>query len=60
MDAINEEALRQRLLDECGTAMFCGFPAAFVDVVDIDGATGDELIRMAERLGVNPDDYRMQ
>ncbi len=60
MDPIDEEALRQRLLDECGTAMFCGFPAAFVDVVDIDGATGEELIEAAERLGVDTDEYRMR
>lgn len=58
MGPIDEEALRQRLLDECGTAMACGFPAAFVDVVDIDGATGEELIRIARRLGVDPDKYR--
>lgn len=58
MDAIDEGALRQRLLDECGTAMFCGFPAAFIDVVDIEGASGEELVEIAERLGVDPNEYR--
>ena len=58
MDAIDEEALRRRLLDECGTAMFCGFPAAFIDVVDIEGASGEELIEIAERLEVDPNEYR--
>ena len=35
MDEFDEEALRQRLMDECGTAMFGGFPAALLDVADI-------------------------
>ncbi len=58
MEPIDEEALRQRLLDECGTAMACGFPTAFMDVVDIDSATDEELIRIARRLGVDPGKYR--
>lgn len=54
MDEFDEEALRQRLMDECGTAMFGGFPAALLDVADIESASSDELLEMAERLGVDP------
>ena len=57
MDEVGEEALRQRLMDECGTAMFGGFPAALLDVADIESASGDELLKMAERLGVGPEEY---
>ncbi len=57
MDELDEEALRERLMDECGTAMFGGFPAALLDVADIESASGDELLKMAERLGVGPEEY---
>ena len=53
MDEIDEEALRKRLLDECGTAMFGGFPAALLDVADIEDASGEELLEAAKRLGVD-------
>ena len=57
MDELDEEALRERLMDECGTAMFGGFPAALLDVADIESASGDELLKMAERLGVCHEEY---
>lgn len=53
----DEEALRERLMDECGTAMFGGFPAALLDVADIESASSDELLEMAEHLGVDPEEY---
>lgn len=34
--------------------MFSGFPAALMDVADVDGASPEELIAIAERLGVDP------
>ena len=57
MGEFDEEALRERLMDECGTAMFGGFPAALLDVADIESASSDELFEMAERLGVDPEEY---
>lgn len=57
MDEFDEEALRERLMDECGTAMFGGFPAALLDVTDIESASSDELLEMAEHLGVDPEEY---
>lgn len=57
MDEFDEEALRERLMDECGTAMFGAFPAALLDVADIESASSDELLEIAERLGVDPEEY---
>ena len=56
MDELDEEALRERLMDECGTAMFGGFPAALLDVADIESASNDELLEIAERLGVDSEE----
>lgn len=53
MVEIDVDALRNYLLDYCGTAAFLGFPAALLDVADVEGASGEELCDMAERLGVD-------
>lgn len=53
MALIDVDALRRYLLDYCGTAMFSGFPAALLDVVDIERMSGEELCRKAEELGVD-------
>lgn len=58
MNEFDEEALRERLMDECGTAMFGGFPAALLDIADIESASRDELLEIAERLGVDPEEYK--
>ena len=50
---IDVDALRSYLLDYCGSAMMSGFPAALLDVVDVERATGEELCRMAERMGID-------
>ena len=53
MATIDVDALRAYLLAYCGTAMLSAFPAAIVDVVDIQRADGHELCRIAERLGID-------
>lgn len=53
MALIDIDALRDCLLDCCGTAMFRGFPAALLDVADIERMSGEELCRKAEELGVD-------
>lgn len=53
MATIDVDALREYLLEYCGTAMFSGFPAALIDVVDIQRADGIELCKIAERLGID-------
>lgn len=50
---IDVDALRAYLLDYCGSAMFSGFPAAVLDVASIERASGEELCRVAERLGID-------
>lgn len=50
---IDIDALRDYLLDYCGTAVFAGFGPALLDIADIERADGFELIRIAERLGVD-------
>ena len=56
MDEFDEEALRERLMDECGTAMFGGFPAALLNIADIESASSNELLEIAKRLGVDPEE----
>ena len=51
MALIDIDALRDYLLDYCGTAMFSGFPAALLDVADVERMSGEELCRKAEELG---------
>ena len=53
MATIDVDALRAYLLDYCGTAAFNGFPAAIMDAWDIENASGEDLCRQAERLGID-------
>lgn len=53
MALIDVDDLRNFLEDYCGTAMFSGFPAALLDVADIERMSGEELCRKAEELGVD-------
>lgn len=48
-----DEALRSYLLDLCGTAASSGFGPALLDVADIEHASADELLRIAERMGID-------
>lgn len=50
---IDVDALRDYLLDYCGTAMFSGFPAAMLDVADIRSMSAYELCEKAEELGID-------
>ena len=50
---VDIDALREYLLDYCGTALFSGFSAAVLDVIDIEQADGYELCQIAERLGID-------
>ncbi len=53
MNLIDCDALRTYLLDYCGIAMFGGFPAALLDVADIERMSGEELCRKAEELDID-------
>ena len=53
MAKIDTDELRVYLEDYCGTAAFSGFPAALLDVADIEDMDGDELCEKAEDLGID-------
>ena len=53
MAAIDVDELRDYMKDYCGSAMMSGFPAAVLDVVDVERASGEELCRMVEQMGVD-------
>ena len=54
---IDIEALRAFLTDYAGTAAFSGFPAAMLDVMEIDSLSARELCCKAERMGIDVDDF---
>lgn len=53
MATIDIDALRDYLMDYCGTAAFSGFPAAMLDVMGIEDMDDVELCRKAEDLGID-------
>ena len=53
MATIDIDKLRKYLIEYCGTAMMGGFPAAVLDLADIEHMDGYELCRKAERLGID-------
>ena len=53
MALVDVDSLRAYLLDYCGAAAFSGFPAALLDMADIERASGQELCRIAECLGID-------
>ncbi len=50
---IDIDALRDYLMDCCGSAIFSGFPVAIIDVAEIESTDGHELCQIAEQFGVN-------
>lgn len=53
MATINVDDLRDYMRDYYGTAMFNGFPAALMDLADVDSMDGYRLCELAEREGVD-------
>ncbi len=54
---IDVEKLKGDLIDYYGTAAFNGFPAAIVDVTDVQKATLGELVELARRAGFDLNEY---
>ena len=50
---IDIDQLRSYLIDYCDTAAYGGFPAAMLDVMDLERMSGYELCQAAERLGID-------
>ena len=59
MATIDVDKLRDHLEDYCGTAAFSGFPAALLDLADVHNASGVELCRTAERLGIDLTEFEI-
>lgn len=53
MATIDVDALRDYLEEYCGTAMFNGFPAAIIDLSDIELMEPVELCEKAEEMGID-------
>ena len=51
--------LRRELEDYYGTAAFCGMPAAFIDLQQVQRETDAQLFRRAEQNGFDLSRYRL-
>lgn len=59
MDApINIEKLRRDLMNHYGTAIFAGFDAALEDLIEVDKASEEVLIRHAKKEGIDVQKYK--
>ena len=55
---IDIDKLRKDLIDFYGTAAYNGFPAAMMDVIDIENASPEKLVQLANRTGFPLEDYQ--
>jgi len=59
MDApINTEKLRRDLMNHYGTRIFAGFDSALEDLIEVDKASEEELIRHAKKEGIDVQKYK--
>ena len=54
---VDVNQLREGLLDRAGSAAGVGFPAAMLDVMDIEGESSQQLLARAEREGLDLRDF---
>ena len=54
---VDVDRLRGGLLDRAGSAAGVGFPAAMLDVMDIEDESPQELLARAEREGLDLRDF---
>lgn len=54
---VDVDQLRESLLDRAGSAAGVGFPAAILDVMDIEDESPQELLARAEREGLDLRDF---
>lgn len=59
MATIDVDALREYMEDYCGTAMFGGFPAAVLDLAQVESMDGYELCQKAESMGIDLRRFQM-
>ncbi len=54
---VDVDQLREGLLDRAGSAAGVGFPAAMLDVMDIEDESPEELLDRANREGLDLRDF---
>lgn len=54
---VDVDQLRESLLDRARSAAGVGFPAAILDVVDVEDESPQELLARAEREGLDLRDF---
>lgn len=54
---VDVDQLREGLLDRAGSAAGVGFPAAMLDVMDIEDESPQELLSRAEQEGLDLRDF---
>ena len=54
---IDISRLRSDLEDYYGTAMFSGFPAAVIELTQVESASPQELVELSRRAGFDLNDY---
>lgn len=54
---INVDQLRESMIDRAGSAAGVDFPAAMLDVMDIEDESPQELLARAEREGLDLCDF---
>lgn len=54
---INVDQLRESMIDRAGSAAGMDFPAAMLDVMDIEDESPQELLARAEREGLDLRDF---
>ena len=57
---VDVDQLRESLLDRAGSAAGVGFPAAMLDVMDIEGESPQQLLARAEREGIYLRDFAVE
>lgn len=60
MATIDVDKLRDYMTDYFGTAVFNGFPAAILDLSDIESMSGHELCQKAESPGIDLRDFEIE
>lgn len=58
---IDIDALREDMRNECYGAFFgSGFGGALIESFDVEDASPEELVQMAQRKGINLNKYRVE
>ena len=57
---VDVDQLRESLIDHAGSAAGVDFPAAMLDVVDIEDESPQELLARAEREGLDLRDFAVE